>query len=380
MKTNELHLSARVAFGLEATVKREATSLGFRDIRTQDGRIDFVGGLEDVARANIWLRCANRVGIVMGEFTAKSFEELFEGTRALNWGDWIPKDGAFTVSGASVRSQLYSVPDCQSIVKKAVVEKLRTKYSDVDWFLETGPRYDIRVSLLKDTATLTIDTTGPSLHMRGYRKAAVQAPLKETLAAALIELSFWRPQRTLLDCVCGSGTIPIEAALMERNIAPGLYRSFSAEQWEQMEGIWEQERERAKSLINNNPLQIFGSDIDPKAIEAARQNAVEAGFSAKDIRFSTCSVEDLQLPSPQGIAIMNPPFGERMASAKEAAALYRTMGRLFPDTWSVYILTSDEDLEKHFGKGADKKRKLFNANIKTDYYQFHSQKPKKNQA
>ena len=372
---SDLRLCARVAFGLEASTKRELTKLGFTNIKAQDGRVDFDSDLRGIARANLWLRTANRVVIILGEFLAYSFDELFEQTKALPWGDWIPKDGAFTVTGASARSKLYSVPDCQAIVKKAVVEKLRKTYTEVEWFEETGPRYDVRVSLLKDLATITIDTTGPSLHMRGYRQASVRAPLKETLAAALIELSYWRPERTMLDCVCGSGTIPIEAALMARNIAPGTNRSFASQEWTQMEGIWEEERKRALDLADNSkPISIFGSDISREAVEAARHNAAAAGLG-DDISFSICPVESLRLPTKDGIAIMNPPFGERMATASEAAKIYGAMGKVFTDDWSVYILTSDEDLEKHYGKKADKKRKLFNANIKTDYYQFHSKKP-----
>lgn len=375
---DKLRLCATAAFGVEATLKRELQRLGFEGIAVSDGRVDFQGDLEGIARANLWLRSANRVMLVMGEFEARSFDELFEGTKALPWGDWIGREAMFSVSGKSVRSGLYSVPDCQAIVKKAIVEKLRMLHTDVEWFAETGPKYNVQVSILKDIATITIDTTGSSLHMRGYRKVAAPAPIKETLAAALIELSYWRPGRVLMDGVCGSGTIPIEAAMIARNIAPGSFRRFVCEAWPQMPAqIWVKERERANGLAvaaREQPL-IFAGDISAREVQAAMTNAEAAGVFG-DIRFGVCALGDAVLPAESGIAIMNPPFGERMASASQAAELYRIMGRLFADdNWSVYVLTSDEDFERHYGKKADKKRKLFSGMIKTDYYQFHGKKP-----
>jgi len=372
-----LNLIATTTFGLEATVKRELEAQGFENVKASDGRVDFTGDISAIARANLWLRSSDRVLLNMGEFTALSFDELFERTKALPWDDWITKDGKFTVTGKSVKSALYSVPDCQSIVKKAVVEKLKLRHN-VDWFDETGSVYTIQVALLKDVATLTIDTTGPGLHKRGYREHAGAAPLKETLAHALLELSFWRRERTLLDGVCGSGTIPIEAALMARNIAPGLNRGFASQTWPQIgETTWKDERRRAYEHIKHDfTPEIFGSDIDPTAIELAKANAAKAGVD-DCITFECMPLSNISLPGSRGVAVLNPPYGDRMASAKQAAALYREMGALFAadSTWSVYVITSDEDFERHYGKKADKKRKLFNGMIKTDYYQFHGKKP-----
>ncbi|MCL2852109.1 MAG: class I SAM-dependent RNA methyltransferase [Defluviitaleaceae bacterium] len=373
----KLDLIATTTFGLEATVKRELERLGFADARSSDGRVDFTGDASSIARANLWLRSSDRVLLRMGEFTATTFDELFERTKSLPWDDWITKDGKFTVTGKSVKSTLFSVPDCQSIVKKAVVEKLRSRHN-VDWFDETGPEYKVQVALLKDTATLTIDTTGPGLHKRGYREHAGAAPLKETLAAALIELSFWKPGRILLDGVCGSGTIPIEAALIARGIAPGLNRAFVSQTWPQISDlIWKDERRRAYAAISyDTEPQIYGYDIDPNVIELAKANAAKAGVD-DCITFGASPLGKLSLPGAFGVCIMNPPYGDRMASAKEAAALYREMGALFAadKSWSVYVITSDEDFERHYGAKADKKRKLFNGMIKTDYYQFHGRRP-----
>jgi len=371
------NLIATTTFGLEAIVRRELERLGYTDTTTSDGRVDFSGDVSAIARANLWLRCCGRVQLKLGEFNATTFDELFEGTKALPWGDWITKDGKFTVTGKSVKSTLFSVPDCQSIVKKAVVEKLKLRHN-VDWFDETGPEYTIQVALLRDVATLTIDTTGPGLHKRGYREHAGAAPMKETMAAALIELSFWKPGRLLLDGVCGSGTIPIEAALMARGIAPGLNRGFVSQSWPQIpEAVWKDERRRAYAAISyDTEPQIYGYDIDPNAIELARANAAKAGVD-DCITFGVSPLNKLELPAESGVAILNPPYGDRMAGAKEAAALYREMGALFREaaSWSVYVITSDEDFERHYGARADKKRKLFNGLIKTDYYQFHGKKP-----
>ena len=381
-----LTLSATAAFGLEAVVKREAISLGFSNVSVLDGRVNFSGDLATIATANLWLRSADRVLLRMGQFTALTFDELFEGTRALNWADWIPKNGKFTVLGKSVRSQLFSVPDVQSIVKKAVVEKLKASYN-ISQFPEDGPEYTITVGLLRDIATLTIDTTGVrnGLHKRGYRAKAAGAPLKETMAAALISLSYFRPDRILLDPTCGSGTIPIEAALVAKNIAPGLNRSFVCEFWPQMpKHIWKDARKAAYAAIKTDFVpEIFGSDIDPAAIDLARENAEEAGVD-DCIKFEVKPLSKLVLPGEYGIAISNPPYGERIGQMQEIYQLYEDMGRVFDDpTWSVYVLTSDEFFESAYGKKgkngkkADAKRKLFNGNIKTDYYQYYGDRPKK---
>ena len=373
-----LNLIATAAFGLEAVVKREIESLGFSNISVLDGRVNFTGNLESIAAANLWLRSADRVLLRIGQFTALTYDELFEQTKALNWADWIPKNGKFTVLGKSVKSKLLSPRDIQSIVKKAVVEKLKQTYP-IEHFPEDGPEYTIQAALLKDTATVTIDTTGAKngLHKRGYRARSTEAPLKETMAAALISLSYFKPDRILLDPTCGSGTIPIEAALIAKNIAPGLSRSFASESWPQIpKQIWKDARQQAYTAIDTHaePL-IFGSDIDPAAIELARDNAVEAGVD-DCTRFEHKPLDQIILPGEYGVAIANPPYGERLGRMQEVHQLYADMGRVFKDpTWSVYVLTSDEFFESAFGKKANAKRKLFNGNIKTDYYQYYGKRP-----
>jgi len=374
---DKLRLLATTTFGLEACAKREITALGFTDISVQDGRVDFSGGFEAIPKANLWLRTADRVMLIVGEFEATTFDELFEGTKALPWGDWITEDGKFTVTGKSVKSKLFSVSDCQAIVKKAVVERLKQKYSR-EWFPETGPEYKIQVGLLRDKATLSIDTTGPGLHKRGYRPAVSEAPIKETLAAALVDLSYFRRGRVLYDPFCGSGTIPIEAAMASKNIAPGLKRRFVSESWPQLdEKTWRETRQEARDAVSSDKIELFGTDIDPDIIETARHNAKRAGV-ADCISFEAKNIFDITaLPSEYGVAIMNPPYGERLATMDEAAALYKRVGEIFRQNpnWSVCLLTSDEDFEKYYGKRADSKRKLFNGMIKTDYYQYHGKRP-----
>jgi len=376
---DEYKFIATAAFGLEATVKREIIRLGFSDIKVSDGRVDFTGGPEAFAKCNIGLRASDRLLLVIGEFGATTFDELFEAAKALPWGDWITEDGKFTVTGKSVRSRLHSVPDVQSIVKKAVVEKLKQKYH-VEWFVETGSEYKIQAAILNDRVTLTIDTTGASLHKRGYRLLAVPAPLKETVAYALIELSYWRKDRILLDPLCGSGTIPIEAALAARNVAPGLYRNFVCEKWPRIpKNIFTEAREEAREAADHNFMpEIFGSDRDEKAIEAAEANAAKAGV-ADCVRFEARPLSKVTLPGNYGVAICNPPYGERIGDKKEVDALYREMGKLFnaDRTWSAYALTADEDFELSYGRRADAKRKLYNGTIKTDYYQFNGPRPPK---
>ena len=371
---------ATATFGLEATVKREVIRLGFENVKTQDGRIDFTGPLSAIPQANLWLRSADRLLLRVGEFEALTFDELFEKTKALNWQEWITSDGKFTVTGKSVRSQLFSVPDCQAIVKKAVVEKLKQTYKK-EWFEETGPEYKIQVGLLKDKATLTIDCTGAGLHKRGYRAVSVIAPLKETLASALIELSYYRKDRIFLDPMCGSGTLPIEAALIAKNIAPGLSRSFVSEGWPQIpKSLWKEARAQAYSAIDQDARpEIYGSDIDPDAVALAKNNARKAGVD-DCIRFKEAALEALELPGQYGVAIINPPYGERIGRVPQVEKLYENMGRLFQSdqTWSVYVLTANEDFEKLYGKKADAKRKLFNGRIKTDYYQYYGMRPPRN--
>ena len=374
----KLNLIATTTFGLEATVKREITRLGCDITAASDGRIDFTGDFADLARTNLWLRASDRVLLKMGEFTATTFDALFEQTKALPWEDFITADGHFTVTGKSIKSGLFSVPDCQAIVKKAVVERLKTKYN-LDWFPETGPVYKIQVALLKDMATLTIDTTGAGLHKRGYRAVTSAAPIKETLAAAMIELSYWRRDRVLLDPMCGSGTIAIEAALMAKNIAPGLNRDFISEGWPQIDAkIWQQAREEARAAMYNDEIApIYASDIDAGLVAQARANAAAVGV-ADFIKFDVADVAKITLPGEYGVMITNPPYGQRLGETDQLRHIYGALRRLFPKntTWSAYVITSDEDFEKHFGRKANAKRKLFNGATKTDYYQYQGPRPR----
>lgn len=372
-----IELIATAAFGLEAVVARELRELGYTELAVENGRVTFVADEMAICRTNLWLRTADRVLVKMGSFPARSFEELFEGTKALPWPEWLPEDASFPVEGKSVRSQLYSVPDCQAIVKKAVVESMKRRYRR-DWFEETGPRYTIEVALLKDEATLTIDTSGKGLHKRGYRELAGLAPLKETLAAALILLSRWRPGRELVDPLCGTGTIPIEAALIGQNIAPGLRRSFAAESWPNVpESLWQRAREEAHDLARPDPsLRIFGSDIDGEALRLARLHAREAGVEGI-VFFQRLSVADLRSSKKHGYIISNPPYGERLGERREVEQLYRKIGQVCRklDTWSFYILTANPRFEELFGRRADKRRKLYNGRIECQFYQFFGPRP-----
>lgn len=376
---SKLNLIASTTFGLEAVVKREVQRLGFEDIKTFDGRVEFTGDESAIPKANLWLRCAGRVWLKMGEFTAVTFDELFEKTKAIDWSEWIPEDGKFTVVGKSVKSTLFSVSDCQAIVKKAVVEKMKLKY-DTSWFDETGADYTIQVGILKDVVTLAIDTSGSGLHKRGYRENAMIAPLKETLAAAMVELSYWRKDRILLDPFCGSGTILIEAALIARNIAPGLNRKFASEGWEKIgKDTWKAARVAAYQAINYDVTpEIYGSDIDPEAIALAKQNAVKAGVD-DCITFEVKPCDEITLAGDYGVLIANPPYGERIGELKEVENMYRAIGGIMNSnkTWSTYVITSMEYFETLFGKKASAKRKLFNGRIKTDYYQFYGARPPK---
>ncbi len=376
----KIDLIATTTFGLEAVAKRELMNLGYNDLKVENGKVEFRGSLKDIARTNIWLRTADRVLLKMGEFKALSFEELFQNTKALPWEEWIPEDGNFVIEGKSVDSKLFSISDCQRIVEKAIVEKLKTKYN-VEWFKKTGAKYTVEVSLLKDIATLTIDTSGEGLHKRGYRDRAGDAPIKETLAAAMILLSYWNKDRVLLDPLCGSGTIPIEAAMIGKNIAPGLDRKFAAEMWEKIDKeYWSEVRKDAFSAIDNNvKLHILGCDIDKRSILRARDNAANLGLE-DDIAFFMKDMRDVDLNDEYGVVITNPPYGERIGEKEEVTKLYIDLGKKFRElkTWSVYVITSDEDFEEKYGKKADKKRKLFNGRIKVDYYQYYGPRPPKN--
>ncbi len=376
----KLELIATTTFGLETVVKREIKDLGLDILSVADGKVTFESDLAGIARTNLWLRSADRVLLKVGEFKALSFEELFEQTKALPWGDFIPIDGKFTVNGKSVKSQLFSISDCQAIVKKAVVEKLKGKYQ-IEWFEETGAEFTIQVSLLKDIATLTIDTSGVALHKRGYRKQNVEAPMKETLAAALIALSYWNKERVLYDVFCGSGTIPIEAALIGKNIAPGLNRDFASKHWPIMEEtIWEDEIKKAKEAIDNETkIQINASDIDPRAIESAKANAKEAGVE-DCITFSVNDFRKINYPDNFAVIISNPPYGERLEDKEEVQKLTRDMGTIFNklETWSKYFITSVSGFESLYDKKADRERKLFNGMIRVRYYQYYGPKPTRN--
>ncbi|MFA7412452.1 MAG: class I SAM-dependent RNA methyltransferase, partial [Tissierellaceae bacterium] len=364
-------------FGLEAVVKRELENLGYSDLKVENGRVTFGGTEKDIAKTNLWLRTADRVLLKMGEFEALTFDELFEKTKALPWDEWIPEDGNFLVEGKSVNSKLYSISDSQRIVEKAIVEKLKTKY-DTNWFEKTGAKYTIEVSILKDIATLTIDTSGEGLHKRGYRDRQGDAPIKETLAAAMILLSYWNKDRVLFDPFCGSGTIPIEAAMIGKNMAPGIERKFAAENWPRVKKeYWtEARRDALKAMETENKLHILGCDIDRKAILRARDNAANFGLE-DDIAFFIKDFREADLNNEYGVVVTNPPYGERIGERAEVEELYRGLGSKFEelDTWSVYVISSHEDFEKLYGKKASRKRKLYNGRIKVDYYQYYGPRP-----
>lgn len=375
-----IELIATATFGLEAVVKREVMDLGYKVLKVEDGKITYMGNESAIVRSNLWLRCADRVLLKMGEFKVLSFEELYQQTKALPWEEWITENGKFTVTGTSVKSKLFSVPDCQSIVKKAVVDRLKSFYQK-DWFSETGEAYTIKVSILKDVAVLTIDTSGTGLHKRGYRVKDVAAPIKETLASAMVQLSFWNPDRLLIDPFCGSGTIPIEAAMIGKNIAPGLNRKFASEEWPSVPThLWKEERKKAFGSIRHDlKLNIQASDINFHAIRAAEQNALEAGVD-DCIEFNTMPVSDIYIDEPYGIIICNPPYGERIGEKEKLIHIYEDLKHLLSDekTWSLYLLTADQQFESHYSESpASKRRKLYNGRIQVTYYQYYGEKPEK---
>ena len=376
-------LIATATFGLEAVVKRELLALGMEVTGTENGRVDFKGDARAIVRANLWLRTADRVFIKMAEFPAKEPDDLFFGVRAVAWEDLIPEDGKFTVNAVTVKSALKSESVTQKTAKKAIAERLCKKYG-VSMLPETGAEYTVRVSIQKDFVTVMVDTSGAGLHKRGYRVSDVEAPIKETLAAALVELSFWKPGRTLVDPCTGSGTIAIEAALIGRNIAPGLSRSFASEGWYNIIGsdIWKDERSKAfKAIDQDTDLDIRACDIDTRAYRAAVENAEEAGVP-DDIAIRRCDMKELlsgdALPE-NGVIIMNPPYGERIGEEREIRKIYRTISSFLSDRkdWSCFLITADKALEKGLGRRADRKRKLYNGRIETCYYQFHGTRPPK---
>lgn len=373
----EITLIATCAFGLESVVVRELRSLGYENVETENGRVLFTADAAAISRCNLWLRSADRLLVQMGQFPARSFEELFEGTKLLPWSDWLPENANFPVQGKSIKSRLFSVSDCQSIVKKAVVESLKKRYRR-QWFDEKGPRFKIEVSLLNDIATLTLDTSGPGLHKRGYRQLSHAAPLKETLAAALIQLSRWKADRAFIDPFCGSGTVAIEAALLGRNIAPGLMRHFDAQDWPVLSAyLWSQAIQEARDLARpQQRLGIFGFDIDPEAVRMARYHSSRAGLIS-GLHWEARDVKDVHSRFHYGYVVTNPPYGERLAGQKELPVIYQGLKQLFMhlDTWSHSILSADLNLEKSLKRKADKKRKLYNGRILCNLYQFYGPKP-----
>jgi len=366
-------------FGTESVLKREILNLGYEIDSVQDGRVFFSADEKAIARANIFLRTAERVLLCVGIFQARTFDELFEGTKALPWADYIPKNGRFWVKKASTKnSRLFSSSDIQSIVKKAIVNKLHDAYH-ISWFEENGDDYPLRVFILNDVVTIAIDTTGESLHKRGYRRLAGAAPLSETLAAALIMLTPWHADRILVDPFCGSGTIPIEAAMMAAHIAPGMNRDFLAESWGNLipKKAWYEAVDEANDLIDDQvQTDIQGYDIDGEIIRAARENARNAGVDHL-IHFQERPVSELRHPKKYGFVITNPPYGERLEDRESLPALYRQIGEAFRglDCWSEYVITSYEDAERYIGRKADRNRKIYNGMIRTYYYQFLGPKP-----
>ncbi len=366
-------------FGLESVLKREVTDLGCEIVSVEDGRVTFAGTAADMCRANIFLRTAERVLLKVGSFHAETFEELFQGTKALPWGEYLPKDAKFWVAkAASVKSRLFSPSDIQSVMKRAMVESMKRTYP-ADWFSESGDAYPVRVFLMKDEVTVGLDTTGESLHKRGYRKLTAKAPIAENLAAALIMLTPWRGDRILVDPFCGCGTIPIEAALMAAHIAPGMNRNFTAENWTHLADrkSWYRAVDEAESLIDRQAdTDIQGYDIDEKIVAAARENAKLAGVDHM-IHFQQRDVAALSHPRKYGFLITNPPYGERIEEKRNLAGLYGILGERYRqlDSWSLYLITAYEQAEQAIGRKADRNRKIYNGMMKTYFYQFMGPKP-----
>ncbi|OPJ57175.1 THUMP domain-containing class I SAM-dependent RNA methyltransferase [Alkalithermobacter paradoxus] len=375
---SRIKLVAPCLFGIEKILAREIKELGYEIEKTEDGRVSFITDEYGVCKSNIWLRTAERVMVKLGEFEARTFEELFQNTKKLDWDKWIPKDANFPVAKASsVNSKLFSTSDIQSIVKKAAVENLKSTYN-LDVFPETGDKYPISVFINKDKVTICLDTTGESLHKRGYREISSKAPIRETIAAALVSLTPWKHDRILIDPFCGSGTILIEAAMIGINMAPGLNREFISEKWERIpKKLWWDARKEAYSLMRNDAqFTIYGYDIDESVLEVARQNAEIAGVD-EYIKFEKKDMRQIQSNDNYGFIITNPPYGERLEDKKSVEKLYSDMGKSFSklDTWSFYIITSHPEFENFFGRKADRKRKLYNGMLRTDYYQYLGPKP-----
>ena len=357
--------------GLEAPIADELKRLGMADVASENGRVYFTGSESAIACANVNLRVGERVLVELGRFNAVTFEELFQGVKAIRWEDVIPRDGAFPVKGYSLNSALFSVSDCQKIIKKAIVERLRGVYG-IDWFPESAETYQVQFSIMKDNVSVCLDTSGEGLHKRGYRPAHNAAPLKETMAAAMVKLSRYRGRDDFCDPFCGSGTIPIEAALIARNIAPGLHRSFAAQSWRMIDpAVWRDARETARAKEFHGEYNIIGSDIDPKAIAIARENAERAGVG-DTVRFEVADAAAFDRKTDRGVIVTNPPYGERIMEKEQAEALYRAFGTAWRKTmnWQLYLLSSHTEFERCFGKTADKKRKLYNGMIKCDLFMY----------
>ncbi len=376
--TKEFNIIASTTFGMEYVVKKEAEKLGFSKIELSNGRVRFTGGFKDIARANIYLRAAERVYILLGEFEATDFDMLYERTKKLNWSELMPKNAEFPVSGNSVKSTLHSVPTCQSVIKKAVVDNMKESYHK-DWFKEDGPKYKIKFSIYKDKVSIMLDTSGRGLHKRGYRDLSTNAPLQETIAAGMIYLSRWNKDRVLIDPFCGSGTILIEAAMIAKNQAPGLYRDFAAERWPIFPvKAWNEVKREARSEIKKDfePRLIMGTDIDKNVIGIARHHAENAKVSDL-IHFQKKDFLDFSSSRKYGYIITNPPYGERLSNREEVEKLYNKMGEKLSDlkTWSFYILTTHEKFEKIYGEEASKRRKLYNGGLECQFYQYYGPWP-----
>ncbi|WGN88992.1 THUMP domain-containing class I SAM-dependent RNA methyltransferase [Ligilactobacillus faecis] len=365
-------LIATCAAGIEAVTGNELRHLGY-DVKVENGRVRFKGTIADILKTNLWLRTADRVKVIVGEFRATTFDELFERTKALAWEEYLPLDANFPVAGKSQKSKLHNVPSVQAIVKKAIVEKLSLIYHRRSFLPETGAKYPLEVALNKDRALLTLDTTGSSLFKRGYRLEKGGAPLKENMAAALVLLARWYPEKTFVDPVCGSGTLPIEAAMIGHNIAPGIKRNFVCETWDWIpDELVEVLRQDAQAQVKfDQELDICGYDIDGRMIEIAQKNAIAAGVD-KSITFKQLAVKDFKTTKEYGVIVANPPYGERLSDAAGVHRLYREMGDVYRplETWSKYILTSDLEFEKYYGQKATKRRKLYNGTLRTDLFQY----------
>ena len=373
-----IKLIATTNMGLEAVTKRELQDLGYKDLEVSDGKIKISCQLKDIAILNLRLRTAERVLLLIDSFRAETFEELFDKVFEIRWWDYIAEEDQFIIQGRSRKSKLFSISDCQRITEKAIIEKLKMKYK-VSWFEKSGPRVKIEVSLLNDIAEITMDTSGDGLHKRGYREVNYQAPLSETIAASLVKLTFWTQDRILADPFCGSGTIPIEAAMIEKNIAPGLMRDFDFVNFKFFdEEIFKEEKKKCYSEIKyDEKLEILASDVSHKAIQIARANSEILGLD-EDISFFQKDIRDLDLPDDYGIIITNPPYGERIGK-EDVDELNKELGELARSlkTWSYYIITANENFEKNFGKKADRNRKLYNGRLKTYYYQYYGPKPRR---